>query len=99
MKVDILFIMLGLFLGVFIVYVTTPPPRVVLKYPTIDNINNTTYVDNNGQCFRYYAREIPCRINPPAKQPLLGNPSQQPVLNNPNQRPTLPSDMITTISL
>ena len=59
-KVDILFILLGLFIGFFIVYVTTPKPKIVIKYPTIDNINDTTYVDKNGTCYKYYAKEIPC---------------------------------------
>jgi hypothetical protein len=64
LKVEIFYIVLGLFLGFFIIYVTTPPPRVVLKYPTIENIQNTTYVDENGQCYKYYAVEIPCPTNP-----------------------------------
>ncbi|XWV24831.1 hypothetical protein QJ856_gp0952 [Tupanvirus deep ocean] len=59
-KVEIFFILLGLFLGFFIIYITTPPPRIVLKYPTMDNIQNTTYVDDKGQCYKYYAVEIQC---------------------------------------
>ena len=60
-KVEIFFIFIGLFLGFFIVYVTTPPPKVVLKYPTIENIQNTTYVDENGLCYKYYAKEVSCQ--------------------------------------
>lgn len=60
MKVEIVYIIVGLALGLFIVYALTPPPKVILKYPTIDNIASTTYVDERGQCYRYFAREIPC---------------------------------------
>lgn len=63
MKVEIFYIVLGLFLGFFIIYVTSPKPRIILKYPTIENINNTTYIDENGQCYKYYAIEIPCGSN------------------------------------
>jgi hypothetical protein len=52
--------MIGLFIGFFLVYITTPQPKIVLKYPTIDNIGNTTYVDDNNVCHKYYAIEIPC---------------------------------------
>lgn len=59
-KVDIFFILLGLCVGFFIIYVSTPMPKVVLKYPTIDNIQNTTYVDEKGVCYKYYAIEVTC---------------------------------------
>lgn len=62
-KVEIFYILLGLFLGFFIIYITTPSPKVILKYPTIENIQNTTYVDENGQCYRYYAQEVPCKTS------------------------------------
>lgn len=62
-KVEIFFIILGLFLGFFITYITAPAPKIVIKYPTIENIQSTTYVDENGQCYKYYAREVPCRTS------------------------------------
>ena len=62
-KIDIFFILLGLCLGFFVVYVTTPAPKIVMKYPTIDNIQDTTYVDENGVCYKYYAIEVPCKSN------------------------------------
>ena len=61
MKIDFLFMILGLCFGIFIIYVTSAPPKVVLKYPTIDNIEDTTYVDENGQCYKYFAIEVPCK--------------------------------------
>uniref|UniRef100_A0A6C0LQB3 Uncharacterized protein n=1 Tax=viral metagenome TaxID=1070528 RepID=A0A6C0LQB3_9ZZZZ len=60
-RVEIFFILLGLFIGIFVVYVTTPLPKIVYKYPTIENIQNTTYIDEKGQCYRYYAIEFPCK--------------------------------------
>jgi hypothetical protein len=60
LKVEIFYILLGLFIGLFVIYITTPAPKVILKYPTLDNIQNTTFIDENGQCYKYYAQEIPC---------------------------------------
>ena len=61
MKIDILFLLIGLFVGFFLVYVTSPAPKIILKYPTLDNINSTTYVDEAGKCYRYYAKETSCK--------------------------------------
>lgn len=60
MEIDILYIILGLLLGFFIIYATSSPPAYILKYPTIDNIKNTTYVDENGVCYKYYAKKLHC---------------------------------------
>lgn len=63
MKVEIFYILLGLFLGFMVIYITSPPPKIILKYPTIENIANTTYIDENSQCYKYYAQEVPCANN------------------------------------
>lgn len=59
-RVEIFYIMLGLFVGFLIIYATSPAPNIILKYPTIDNINTTTYIDDDGYCYKYYAKEVPC---------------------------------------
>ena len=71
MRIIIWYVLLGLFLGFLIIYLTSPPPKVVIKYPTIENIGNTTYVDENGQCYKYYAREISCPVNGPVASPSV----------------------------
>ena len=60
LQIEILYIILGLLLGVFFVYTTSPCPEMIIKYPTIDNIQNTRYVDENGTCYKYLAREVSC---------------------------------------
>jgi len=63
MKIEIFFIIFGLCLGFFITYITSSPPKIILKYPTIENIQNTTYVDENGLCYKYFAMEVPCKTD------------------------------------
>lgn len=60
LSINLFYVILGLFLGIMIVYVTNSPPKVVFKYPTIDNIVNTTFVDEQNRCYRYYAQEVAC---------------------------------------
>ena len=60
MKVEIFYIILGLAIGFFVIYLTAPAPKIILKYPTIDNIADTTFIDENSQCYKYYAKEVPC---------------------------------------
>ncbi len=59
-SVDLFYILIGLFIGIMVVYATSPVPGIVMKYPTLDTINTTTYVDNVGQCYKYYAEEVKC---------------------------------------
>jgi len=59
-KVDIFYIIIGLGIGFLLIYATSPPPKVIIKYPTLDNIKHTTYVDDNGYCYKYYAKETKC---------------------------------------
>jgi hypothetical protein len=53
MEIDIFFVILGLFIGFMVVYIISPPPRVVIKYPTLDNMYDTTYVDENNVPYVY----------------------------------------------
>uniref|UniRef100_A0A6C0C8B9 Uncharacterized protein n=1 Tax=viral metagenome TaxID=1070528 RepID=A0A6C0C8B9_9ZZZZ len=62
-QIDIFYIFVGLCVGFFIVYVTSPPPKIVIKYPTLENIKDTTYIDEKGQCYKYYSKEIKCNLS------------------------------------
>lgn len=64
MQIDLIVVLFGITIGFFITYLTAPEPKVVMKYPTIDNIQSTTYVDEKGLCYKYVAEEIDCdKIN------------------------------------
>ena len=58
--IKVCFIILGLMIGFLIIYITSPSSKIIVKYPTIENIHNTTYIDEKGQCYKYYAKEISC---------------------------------------
>lgn len=58
-KVEIFYVIIGLVLGFLIVYFTMPPARIILKYPTLDNMQNTVYSKNN-QCYKFNPVEVSC---------------------------------------
>lgn len=47
-------------MGLAYTYITTPTPRVIIKYPTPFNIRDTVYQDANGVCYKYKIREVNC---------------------------------------
>ncbi len=54
-------------IGFMIVYMLTPPPQVVKKYPNLKKPDNTTYEDDSGVCYRYNKERIQCPIDPNIK--------------------------------
>jgi len=58
--VDLFFVIIGLCIGLVVVKLISSPPKIIMKYPTLNNIKDTVYVDENGQCYKYYAEQIKC---------------------------------------
>lgn len=56
--------LIALCVGIFYVYTTTPPPKVIIKYPTPFNAGKITYVDDAGVCYRYAVDETRCPNDP-----------------------------------
>ena len=52
----IFFVALGL--GIFLVYIVNPKPKIVYKYPTPENAAKITYVDDEGVCYKYNHEEV-----------------------------------------
>lgn len=60
LEVDIFYIIVGLFLGLCLISFINKPPKIIIKYPSIETIENTTYIDDNNKCFKYYAIKTNC---------------------------------------
>lgn len=52
--------LLGLLVGIFLVCTLRPEQKVVLRYPTPENVGNTTYRDGNNVCYKYSSEEVSC---------------------------------------
>lgn len=56
--------LIALCLGLFYTYLTTPYPKVVIKYPTPFNAGQVTYVDDADVCYKYSVQEVTCPSDP-----------------------------------
>lgn len=54
MAVKLELFLLSIVVGIFIMYIYSPKPEVILKYPNEKNI----YIDNNNVCYKYTKQYI-----------------------------------------
>ena len=57
-------------IGIMFVYLCTPPPQIVNKFPSPHNVKSTVYTDNSDSCYKYDSVEIPCNETA-INQPIL----------------------------
>jgi hypothetical protein len=50
-------------IGVFYIYLSNPPTRSILIYPTVDNNSKFQYIDKADNCFKFIADEQKCPYN------------------------------------
>lgn len=67
-------LILGLILGFIGIYVLKPENKIIYRYPTPENVKNTTYRDMNGVCYSYQVEQVDCDKNSGtlAEYPLEG---------------------------
>jgi|DEB0MinimDraft_6_1074348.scaffolds.fasta_scaffold365382_1 hypothetical protein len=58
------YFLISLAVGMFFVYISTPPPEVIIEYPTPENAGKVIYKeDNNLGCYTYMAKKVSCPID------------------------------------
>jgi hypothetical protein len=50
-------------IGALYIYLTNDYKKVIVVYPTPDNVEKNTYVDKANNCFKYVLDEINCPEN------------------------------------
>lgn len=73
-KINVFYFILSFSIGLFVCYVTTPPPTIVLKFPSPTNSGKVVYKDKAEQCYSYKAEKTAC--------PAKGNVQAQPVVED-----------------
>ena len=53
----------SLAIGIFLVYITAPPLKVIYVYPTPDNIDKIQYKDYTDSCFTFTPQTVKCPLN------------------------------------
>jgi hypothetical protein len=59
-KLEPFYLIMGLGIGIFVVYILKPAPMMINKYPNIENAGKVIYRDRNGACFKYETKEVKC---------------------------------------
>lgn len=57
-EIEAFFVLVGFIIGIVLVNSIQGPPKTIYIYPTLENIDKTTYIDDNGVCYRYYAEPL-----------------------------------------
>jgi hypothetical protein len=72
-KLRPIYFLLAFAVGLVICYVLEPRKKVVLKFPSPTNAGKVTYVDKQGQCYKYNVEKLDaCPNNATVKpQPVM----------------------------
>ena len=55
--------LISLAIGLFVVYITVPSPRIIYVYPTPDNTEHIQYKDYTDNCFTFESELVECPQN------------------------------------
>jgi hypothetical protein len=61
MQILLEYFLFGMFIAALILYFTYPDPKIIVKYPSLDESVSDLYVDDNNVCYRYHKRDVKCR--------------------------------------
>ena len=67
--VNPIYFMISFCIGIMFVYISTPSPQIVHKFPSPDN-EDVVYKDNSNSCYKYNSKEVPCTQNA-INQPII----------------------------
>lgn len=59
-RFNFLAFILTFILGMFYVYVDTPKPKMIIKYPTPYNVDKIVYKGLDEECYKFKAKEVKC---------------------------------------
>lgn len=59
-RLNFFYFMISFSIGLFICYITTPKPEIILKFPSPTNAGKVIYKDKAGECYAYKAEKADC---------------------------------------
>lgn len=63
MQIIFFYFIVSMLTTFIILYIFYTEPKVILKYPKIDQPLSDLYVDDKNICYRYKTKEIHCQCN------------------------------------
>lgn len=66
--IDPFYFIISFFIGLGIVYMITPFPEVIIRYPTPETAPYLRYKDKDESCYRYQPVQVQCKSKEENKQ-------------------------------
>ena len=57
-------------IGIFYVYISSPKPKIIIKYPTPYNADKIVYKNDYDICYKYQVEEVKC-TEKTIEQPII----------------------------
>jgi hypothetical protein len=61
--INLMYLLLGIAIGIIAQFVIVPEKMVVVKYPDPSKTDAMVFRDSNGTCFKFSASEVDCKSN------------------------------------
>lgn len=71
MKFNLIYFIIAFSFGILWVYMVTPPPEIVVKFPSPYNAGAVTYKDKSDSCYKYKAEVVDCSNSSWKPQPIV----------------------------
>jgi hypothetical protein len=72
-KINIIYLIAAFSVGIGYIYIVTPPPQVVMKFPSPNNTKSLVYTDASNNCYKYEHEHVDCKHGNVKHQPVLEN--------------------------
>lgn len=63
MRIESTYLIAAMFVTVFLLYIFSPEPEIIVKYPDISQKVSDIYVDDQGVCYRYHRIHVDDKTN------------------------------------
>lgn len=54
------YVIVAMLITLLVLYFISPEPKIIIKYPTVDDAVSGLYVDDNNICYKYHRKETSC---------------------------------------
>ena len=74
-KLNLFYLVVSFCIGIGYIYIVTPPPTVIRKFPSPYNTKNLVYKDKDNGCYKYKHEKVSCNNTDASvvDQPVLEN--------------------------
>ena len=59
-KIEPIYFFISLFVGLFLCYILTPTPDIIIKYPTPETAHKLIFKDGANNCYKFISEEVDC---------------------------------------